>query len=240
MRRRAAFTLIELLVVIAIIAILAALLLPVLANAKQKGQRAVCLGNLRQIGLAFQMYLNGNADHFPDQRALKSSLPGGYRPWTTWPPSDPRAGWAATTFQAECPNFDVWYCPTALNSATGNAIQSAQVTSALPNAAICRYWAWRFDRIDDLSAATMLEDFWTKSVTQAISDLRSANDPTVGPIYGTADVELAVDPYYPNTPTGATTVAPELKGRTIHGEGRCRVFLDGHVQFIKDTRTPLQ
>ena len=240
MRRRAAFTLIELLVVIAIIAILAALLLPVLASAKQKGQRAVCLSNLRQIGLTFQLYLNGNSDHFPDARPLKSSLPDGYRPWTSWPPSDPRAGWAATTFQAECPNFNVWFCPTAVNTATGNAIQSAQATSSLSNAVICRYWAWRFDRIDDLTAPTMLEDFWTKSETQAISDLESANDPTVGPIYGAVDVELAVDPYYPNTPTGATTVAPELKGRTIHGEGRCRVFLDGHVQFIKDSRTPLQ
>jgi hypothetical protein len=183
------------------------------------------------------MYLNGNADYFPDQRALKSSLPGGYRPWASWPPSDPRAGWAATTFQAECPNFNVWSCPTAVNTATGNAIQSEQATSALTNAAICRYWAWRFDRIDD---PVWQENFWAKSETKAVSDLQATNDPLVGPIYGTADVELAVDPYYPNTPTGATTVLPELKGRTIHGQGRCRVFLDGHVQFIKDSRTPLQ
>jgi prepilin-type N-terminal cleavage/methylation domain-containing protein len=245
MRRRAvkshtAFTLIELLVVIAIIAILAALLLPALARAKQKGQQAVCLANLKQIGLAFEMYLNDNASHFPDERLLKSSLPGGYHPWTSWPPSDPRAGWAATTFQTECPNFNVWSCPMAVNSTTGNAIQSAQATSTASNAVICRYWAWRFDRIDDMSAADMLEDFWTKSETQAISDLQAANDATVGPIYGPTDVELAVDPYFPNTPTGATTVDPALKGRTIHGGGRCRVFMDGHVQYIKDSRTPLQ
>jgi prepilin-type N-terminal cleavage/methylation domain-containing protein len=234
MRPSRAFTLIELLVVIAIIAILAALLLPALARAKQKGQRAVCLSNLKQIGLAFEMYLGDHENHFPDRRDLKSSLPGGYHPWTSWPPSDPRAGWAATNFSNECPNFYVWSCPAAINSTTGNAIQSAQTISSATNAPVCRYWAWRFDRPDD---PVGLEDFWGKSESQALADLQSTNDPTVGPIHGATDVELVVDPYFPKT---VPTVPAGLSGRTIHGGGRCRVFLDGHVQFIKDTRTPLQ
>jgi len=80
--RSQAFTLIELLVVIAIIAILAAILLPVLSSAKKKAAQTPCINNQKQLALGMQIYLNDNNSTYP---GIASRLYG-YQPedWIYW------------------------------------------------------------------------------------------------------------------------------------------------------------
>lgn len=226
-----AFTLIELLVVIAIISILAAILFPVFAQARDKARQATCVSNLKQIGTAFALYVQDYDECLPDRRDLKSSLPGGFRPWTSWPPYDPRSGWAAVTLQPYTKNDQIWVCPSVAGGTLGRAVQVAQAISSAQNAPITTYWMWRFDHRDD---PIILKNFWGKTDLQAVSDLQQANDPTIDYPTGVSDVMLAEDPYFPST---TPTVDTALKGFTAHAGGRTRLFLDFHAKFYKDART---
>jgi prepilin-type N-terminal cleavage/methylation domain-containing protein/prepilin-type processing-associated H-X9-DG protein len=96
-RHRRGFTLIELLVVIAIIAILAAILFPVFAQAREKARAMACLSNTKQLGTAVQMYVQDNDERFP---SCYSTYP--VPPYVV----DPR-----TSLQPYIKNWDIFYCP---------------------------------------------------------------------------------------------------------------------------------
>jgi len=223
------FSLIELLVVIAIIGILASLLVPALARAKSKSQQTACLSNLRQIGIGFTLFLADDEDRFPDRRDLKTTL--GYKPWTTWPASDPRGGWAAAVLTNELQSEAVWRCPALTSSTLRTVPQCTQASRPGDSTSTVTYWLWRFDKWDD---PIPLDDFWGKTIQQCVTDLQAVtNNPTIIWPNGPASVELAVDPYFPST---VPSLSAELRGRAVHPKGRNTLYLDTHATYVQDSR----
>ncbi|HEV2207216.1 MAG TPA: prepilin-type N-terminal cleavage/methylation domain-containing protein [Verrucomicrobiae bacterium] len=122
MEKARAFTLIELLVVIAIIAILAALLLPPLSRARHHAQGSFCLNNLRQWGLATQLFATDNADFLP-----KDGTPNGTSVDEGWYNDLPRVlhlpcyrEMAWRTNATIDPGRSLWICPANPRRSNGN------------------------------------------------------------------------------------------------------------------------
>lgn len=127
--RQRGFTLIELLVVIAIIAILAAILFPVFAQAREKARQTKCLNQSRQIGLGIMMYIQDYDETFMPQPWPGGCPEAGY--FTTMP-NQPRQHWATMVFPYikndgifDCPSYSgefyyasyaLWECGRGMNS----------------------------------------------------------------------------------------------------------------------------
>lgn len=113
LRRVKAFTLVELLVVIAIIALLAALLLPALNGAKERARTIQCTSNLRQIGLAVNVYLTDYRETFPVNGGVSGGIPS--------PPCDKVSFGMKLVPYLAATNSPLWRCPSVPNPAYGTA-----------------------------------------------------------------------------------------------------------------------
>lgn len=111
---RRGFTLIELLVVIAIIAILAAILFPVFARAREKARQTSCLSNLKQLGLAMLMYTQGYDEMLP---AVRRDHAAPY-PWPSGANNN-RGTWAVNIYPY-VNNIQVYNCPSTSLRWIGN------------------------------------------------------------------------------------------------------------------------
>ena len=136
---REGFTLIELLVVIAIIALLAGLLLPALTRAKQKGQQITCLNNLRQLQIAWYLYIDDCQGELPENQSGSSgngesgslgvaSLPG------SWVTGNAQTSAALTNLQngtlyKYTPNPNVYHCPADVSKVFNTQTQRIRTYS---------------------------------------------------------------------------------------------------------------
>jgi len=228
--RIAAFTLIELLVVIAIIAILAGLLLPALARAKDKAKSIACVNNSRQVGFAFLLYADDNGDHLPDLYT---------KAWTGAP--EPGGDWWFQTLSkgkyltANTVSNNVWHCP-AVHPKEVQTILGARWEGYGPvESTIIRYAFTGVNGVGPLgsrklSAITRPSELWLMGDTGIPK--KAGTEPAGG--YLTEIVTFPPDPA-----AGWKLWVPMKQPACRHNLKGNVTFVDGHVEtwMYRDFRT---
>lgn len=203
--QRCGFTLIELLVVIAVIALLAALLFPVFAQARGKARQTVCLSNLRQIGLAVEQYAADNDDKLMPGVLLSAPDADG----------SPRyAGWAGLcNAYAHAPG--IFRCPA---SAAPNAAPGIPASSALVSYFFNLNLAGAEAPLG-LPRAALAAPSSTVLVAETSEGLPGVYVPFGQP-------GEIVSPF-------GNSFAATLASANRHQGGRCFVLADGHVKWLR-------
>jgi prepilin-type N-terminal cleavage/methylation domain-containing protein/prepilin-type processing-associated H-X9-DG protein len=216
-RRQNAFTLIELLVVIAIIAILAAILFPVFAQAREKARTVSCLSNFKQLGIAFTMYLQ---DY--DEMVLPR-----YQACPSTGPTDPNAHvlWTAT-IQPYVKNTQIFVCPSAVNAKYVDTWGTRGYLSTGYNQTISGWYNYTPDGCGQMVLPTLSSiQYPSKNVMFADSVPGDLNLGYRGYLFGNAGLNI---PY-----TTSFQARGSLGAR--HTEGTNLTFFDGHAKWYKGT-----